>query len=165
MPDNSSLIKQLAHRCQSFHRVTGITQTQVANALNMPTGNYSSFLSGKRGIGADSVCALLKFTSMSRDQAIATFSKPVFSSQILQLQERGKATHFDNSGWVAQEGGSGDPLGTTDITDTNDAVTKLVGVFGSLPYLTRQAVVDQLTRSHAALPPTNQKFQRKGRGK
>jgi hypothetical protein len=75
------------------------------------------------------------------------------TSSILHLQT--------NGGWVAGQSGS-DPNGTGDITNTPDAVTKLVGVFGGLPSLTRQTVLDQLTAAHNSLP-TDQKFSRKGK--
>jgi transcriptional regulator with XRE-family HTH domain len=161
MPDNFPLIRQLANRARSFHRVTGTSQSRLAEAIDMAEGNYSNFLNGKSGISAEATCKLLRFTNMPREQAIALFSRPVRSSQIMNLQERGKAMHFDNSGWVPGLSGI-DPNNSTDITNTSDAVTKLLGVFGGMDFLTRQTVVDQLTQKHASLP-TDQKFSRKAR--
>jgi hypothetical protein len=114
---------------------------------------------------------LLKFTAMSRDQAIATFSKPVLSSQILKLQEKGEAMQFDNSGWVAQEGNSAaDPVNSGgDITNVPKAATQqvadLVAVFKQLDYVTRKGVLDSFTKAHASANsiPTSQKFSRRKR--
>ena len=48
MSDNS-LIRQLASRAKLFHCNTGITQAQMADALVLTSGNYSSFLGGEKG--------------------------------------------------------------------------------------------------------------------
>src|SRR6202011_2325923 len=98
MPD-SSLLRQLANRAKLFHSNTGITQTQMAKAIGVNAANYSSFLSGRTGIGSEAVCRLLEYTAMTQRQAVAAFSKPVFSASVLHLQERGRKLHFDNSGW------------------------------------------------------------------
>jgi hypothetical protein len=107
----------------------------MAKAIGMKDCNYSAFIAGHKGLSAQSTCLLLKFTSPPREHAIALFSKPFLSSQILQLKEKGKPMHFDNSGWVSGLSGQ-DANDTTDITDTPDAVTKLVGV-GFLVYRAR----------------------------
>jgi hypothetical protein len=78
MPEDVSLLRQLANRAKLFHQNTGITQTQMAKAIGMNSGNYSAFLAGKTGISAESTCLLLKYASLTQRQAIATFSKPVF---------------------------------------------------------------------------------------
>jgi transcriptional regulator with XRE-family HTH domain len=80
MPDNAPLLRQLANRATLFHSNTGITQNQMAKAIGMNAANYSSFLAGRTGISAESTCLLLKYANLTRRQAIATFSKPVFSS-------------------------------------------------------------------------------------
>jgi transcriptional regulator with XRE-family HTH domain len=108
MSDNS-LVRQLANRCSLFHRTTGITQTQLARAVGMAAGNYSDFLSGKKGIGAEATALLLRYTGMSQRQAVAAFSKPVFSAKILNLQEKGQPLHFDISSWVPSENSTDDP--------------------------------------------------------
>jgi hypothetical protein len=104
---------------------------------------------------------------LGRQQAIATFSQPRVRSQILNLQEKGKAMNFANDGWVPQEGSNSDPNNHGDITTTPQASTaaveNLVAVFQDLNYVTRQAMVDSLTKAHAAASstPTLQKFSRK----
>jgi hypothetical protein len=152
MPDNSPLIRQLASRAQSFHRNTGITQNQMAKAVGMSDGNYSAFLAGRKGIGSEATCLLLKYTALSPRQAVAAFSKPVFSASVLHLQERGKHLRFNNPGWVPQEGSTQDPHGTTPITGTSDAqreaVENLLSVLAELDELTRQAVVGSIQKAY-----------------
>jgi hypothetical protein len=102
-------------------------------------------------------------------QAIATFSKPVCSSRILQLQEQGKKLKFDNPGWVSREGGIGDPVNSSSVTSTNDAqrqaVKNLLSVLAELDELTRQAVVGSIAKAYpnplGTTPRTAQRFSRK----
>jgi len=117
----TSLLKQLANRCRSFHSQIGITQTQMSKAVGMSDGNYSAFLAGNKGIGSEATCLLLKYTALSPQKAIATFSKPIFSAKILNLQENGRKLRFDNGGWTPKEGGADDPNGTRDISGSCDA--------------------------------------------
>src|SRR6202011_1084812 len=126
MPDNAPLLRQLANRAKLFHSNTGITQTQMARAIGVNAANYSSFLSGRTGIGSEAVCRLLEFTAMTQRQAVAAFSKPVFSASVVHLQERGRKLHFSNPGRVAREGASDDPNGTGSITGTSDAQREAV---------------------------------------
>jgi transcriptional regulator with XRE-family HTH domain len=167
MSDNS-LIRQLANRCSLFHHNTGITQTQLARAVGMSAGNYSDFLSGKKGIGAEATALLLKYTAMTQRQAVATFSKPVFSAKILNLQEKGQPLHFDNSGWVPSENSTDDPARSgTNITSTPRAKTQqvadLTAVFQALDYVTRKNVIDAFIVAHAASNtlPTKQQFRKR----
>jgi hypothetical protein len=167
MPDNSNLLKQLANRCKSFHSQTGITQTQMSKAVGMSDGNYSAFLAGRKGIGSEATCLLLKYTALSPRQAVAAFSKPVFSASVLHLQERGRKLHFDNNGW--KPGLGGDPNDTTDITNTPDvrreAVENLLAVLAVLDELTRQAVVGSIQKAYpnpnGTTAPNGQRFSRK----
>jgi hypothetical protein len=107
MADNSSLLKQLASRARNLHDQTGVSQAQMARAIGTADGNYSNFLAGKRGIGAEATCLLLKYTNMPKQQAIAAFSKPLPTSKITLLQEQGRRMRFDNSGWYPGTGTSG----------------------------------------------------------
>jgi hypothetical protein len=163
MPQDS-LVFQLANRARTFHQNTNISQGMMARAIGMTEANYSQFLNKKRGLSAESTCLLLKFINMPRQQAIATFTKPILSSQILQLQERGKPMTFSNDGWVPQEGSNSDPNDHGDITTTPSAVTAtvadLTSVFQTLDHLTRKAVIDSFVKAHAAANsiPTGQKF-------
>jgi hypothetical protein len=166
MPDNS-LVRQLANRCSLFHRNTGITQTQLARAVGMSAGNYSDFLAHKKGIGAEATALLLKYTAMTQRQAVATFSKPVFSAKILNLQEKGQPLRFNNPGWVPSENSTNDPArSSADITATPRAVTQqvadLTAVFQALDYVTRKNVIDSFIAAHAAsnTMPTKQQFSR-----
>jgi transcriptional regulator with XRE-family HTH domain len=169
MPDNAPLLRQLANRAKLFHSNTGITQTQMARAIGVDGSNYSSFLAGRTGINSEAVCRLLKYTSLTQRQAIATFSKPTFSAKILNLQERGQHLRFSNPGWVPQEGSAQDPNATTDITGTSDvqreAVENLLAVIAQLDELTRQAVVGSIQKAYpnpyGTTAPTSQRFSRK----
>jgi hypothetical protein len=167
---NETLLKQLANRAKAWHQDTGISQAALAAALNMEEGNYSGFLKGKRGISAEATCTLLEFIKLPKRNAIAKLNRPVLSSRILALQERGRAMTFDNSGWGAAEGnGAADPVNTGDITNCPRAITEtvanLVDVFSQLDYLTRKAIVDSLNKAHATANsiPTNQKFSKRKR--
>jgi hypothetical protein len=169
MPEDS-LISQLANRARLFHQNTKISQSMMAKAINMTEANYSSFLKKKRGLSAESTCLLLKFTNMPRQQAIAQLTRPALTSSICMLQEKGKRiTAVENSGWVAQEGGTSDPNDHGDITMTPDAVkatvADLTSVFQTLDHLTRKAVIDSFIKAHNAANsiPTSQKFSRKTR--
>ncbi len=141
----------------------------MAKAIGMADGNYSNFLAGKRGIGSESTCLLLKYTAMSPRQAVAAFSKAVLSASILQLQENGSVLKFDNNGWVAKEGSTLDPNGTTSITSTSDAqreaVNNLLAVLPELDELTRQAVVGSIAKAYpnhlGTTPPNGQRFNRR----
>jgi hypothetical protein len=136
----------------------------------MSAGNYSDFLAGKKGIGSEATALLLKYTAMSQRQAVATFSKPVFSAKILNLQERGQPLRFDNGGWLPREGGTDDPARSdTDITSSPRAKTQqvadLTAVFQALDYVTRKNVIDAFIEAHNASNtlPTVQKFNRRRR--
>jgi transcriptional regulator with XRE-family HTH domain len=169
MADNASLLRQLANRAKRFHSQTGITQSKMARALGMTDGNYSGFLSGRKGIGSEATCFLLKYTAMSPSQAVAAFSKPVFSASIMSLQENGKKLHFSNDGWIPNENSTDDPARSgTDITSTPRARTQqvadLTAVFQDLDYVTRKNVIDSFIAAHSVSNtiPTTQKFKRKG---
>jgi transcriptional regulator with XRE-family HTH domain len=122
MPDNSPLLKQLANRAILLHTESGITQSQMAKALGMADGNYSAFLAGKRGIGSEATCLLLKFTNMPVRQAVAKFNKPALSSKITKFQQQGRAMGFDSNddgAWVPGLSGRepSDSVGIADPTD------------------------------------------------
>jgi transcriptional regulator with XRE-family HTH domain len=153
MPDNQPLLIQLANRCRKWHDQTGITQSQMAEALGMADSNYSAFLSGRKGIGSESTCLLLQLTALPRRQAVTRFSKPMRSSRIMELQEKGEAMYFDNSGWLPREGSTADPLGSTDITSIRKAATvtsiaDLVAVLGQLDNVTRKTVIDAIVKAY-----------------
>src|ERR1700730_4713284 len=129
MPDNT-LLQQLANRAKAFHANTGISQALMAKAIGLENGNYSAFLSGKRGIGAESTCLLLKFIAMPKREALAKFSsKPHSPSRILNLQERGRSKMLldGNDGRHPGTGGSGagqDPNDGRTIDEVPDAVSQ-----------------------------------------
>jgi len=125
MADNSSLLQQLASRARHLHEQTGISQSQMAKAVGMADGNYSAFLNGRKGISAQATCLLLKYTGMTRPQAIAAFSKPVRSSKVMQLQEQGRRMRFDNDGFVPGLSGQDPNDAGNTIDDTPDADTSM----------------------------------------
>lgn len=136
---------------------------EIAGFYNA-TKSFGSFLSG---ISAEATCTLLEYIKLPKRNAIAKLNRPVLSSRILALQERGRPMTFDNSGWVPQEGGNSDPKTHDDITTTPDAVkatvADLTSVFQTLDHLTRKAVIDSFIAAHASANsvPTRQKFGRK----
>ena len=121
---NSPLLIQLAKRASRFHESTGISQSMMASAIKMSEGNYSSFLRGNRGIGAESTCLLLKYVNLPKQQAVAKFTQSPITSQIMLLQQNGERISLDrNDGaWVPGLSGN-DPSGTSSIDDTPDADT------------------------------------------
>jgi hypothetical protein len=125
MPDNS-LLQQLASRAKTFHSNTGIPQTQMAKAIGMEASNYNSFLQGKKGLGAEATCLLLKVIAMSKGEAIAKFSKPAPTSKILHFQQNdiSKMRLAINDGFVPGQSGIDpyDPTGNG-IDSTPDADT------------------------------------------
>jgi transcriptional regulator with XRE-family HTH domain len=169
MLDNQPLLIQLANRCRKWHDQTGITQSQMAEAIGMADSNYSAFLSGRKGIGSESTCLLLQLTALPRRQAVARFSKAMRSSRIMELQEKGQAMYFDDPGWLPREGTSGDPLGSTDITSirkagTATSIADLVAVLGQLDNVTRKTVIDAIVRAYpnpnSTTPNNGQRFSR-----
>src|ERR1700730_6417186 len=126
MPDNS-LLQQLASRAKLFHANTGISQALMAKAIGLENGNYSAFLSGKRGIGAESTCLLLKFIGVPKREAIARFSKAAPKAKVMLLQEQGRRMRLANDGWYPGTGGSGagqDPNDGRTIDDVPNADTE-----------------------------------------
>jgi hypothetical protein len=123
MADNSSLLRQLANRAREWHTNTGISQSMMAHAIGMEDGNYSAFLAGKKGLGAESTCLLLEFIAMPRREAIAKFSAPVRTSKVVSFQSKGTKMYFDNDGYVPGLSGT-DPNGTDDITSVVGAASE-----------------------------------------
>src|ERR1700722_6200659 len=109
----------------------------------MEKGDYAGFLKGGRGISAGGTWTLLEYIKLPKRQAIAKLNKPVRSSRILELQERGEPMTFDNSGWTPRKGGTDDPINSTDIASTGRASTATVAdpvsAFQTLDYLTRRS--------------------------
>lgn len=171
MSDNPSLLQQLAVRCRRFHSATGIPQTAVAKAIGMQSGNYNAFLQGNRGLSAEATCALLTFTAMTKQQAIARFSAPVRTSQITNFQSLGQSMELANDGWVSRESGTADPDGTEDITHISDAAsnngcdeatTAILKKVRSLHRICIQTINDALNKAKpnptGTTPPNNQRF-------
>ena len=103
MTESPSLFQELANRAKRFHSITHIPQWMLAKEIDMEDSNYSSFLSGKRGIDAEATCHLLKFMAMSKDQAITAFSRPGPKSRIVHFQRKEAPMTLDGndgSGWV-----------------------------------------------------------------
>jgi hypothetical protein len=146
----------------------------MAKAIGMESGNYSAFLAGKKGLGAESTCLLLKFIAMPKREAIAQFSKPVPTSKILNLQERGKSRmRLDNSGWTPGVGDSGqgqDPAIGSSIDTVSDADTSmdaeaLVATLRQVRSLHRKAIrainqyiVQSKVSDGSQTPNTGQRF-------
>jgi hypothetical protein len=168
---STSLIKQLANRAKSLHESTGIAQTAVAQAIGATDGNYSAFLAGKRGLGAEPTCLLLQLMSLSANQVVAKLSKKTKASKILRLQENGKGLKFDNIGWIAREGGTDDPVDTTSIDNTSSANTQsntiaaIVAALLKLKPLDRQVAIDAIVKAFpnpsGVTPSNNQRLGRK----
>jgi hypothetical protein len=63
----------------------------MARAIGMTEANYSSSLSKKRGLSAESTCLLLKFINLPKQQAVAKFSHFPITSKVMLLQEKGRS--------------------------------------------------------------------------
>ena len=122
---NSPLLIQLAKRALRFHESTGISQSMMASSIKMSEGNYSSFLRGTRGIGAESTCLLLKYVNLPKQQAVAKLTQSPITSQIMLLQSNGRRISLDrNDGaWVPGLSGIDPASGSRSIDDTPDADT------------------------------------------
>jgi transcriptional regulator with XRE-family HTH domain len=172
MPDNSSLIRQLARRARLFHSNTGISQAQMAKKLGMADGNYSNFLSGKRGLGAKATCLLLQVMDLPMRQAIATFTKPALTSKITQFQEQGRAMRFDGNdddgAWCPGLSGKdpGESAGNIDdpTNDTLDTLRYARAIhrkaISAINDYINQAKVNRL--GSTPVPADPQKFGRRG---
>jgi hypothetical protein len=169
MPENSNLLKQLANRCKSFHSNSGINQTQMAKAVGLSDGNYSAFLSGRKGIGSEATCLVLKYTALSPRRAVVCIFQTSLLASVLHLQERGRHLNFINPGRVSREGATDDPNGTTDITTTSDAqrqaVDNLLAVLAELDEMARVAVLGSIAKAYpnplGITPHNGQRFSRK----
>ena len=86
----------------------------MAEKLGMEDSNYSSFLSGKRGISAEATCQLLELMSLTKEQAVAKFYKPMTTSKIMHLQGNSSTAmmQVDGNGWVPGVGIDPDSVGT-----------------------------------------------------
>jgi hypothetical protein len=170
MPDNPSLMQQLANRAKTFHANTGIPQNLIAKACGLEDGNYSAFLSGKRGIGAESTCLLLKYLAMPKREAIAKFIKPIATSRIMLLQEKGTRMQLGNDGYVPGQSGV-DPDGTGDITEvpdaasqngydqaTEDLLRQVRGYHRKAASLISDFIIKAKANRDGTTPPTAQKF-------
>lgn len=175
MPDNQSLLQQLASRAKTFHANTGIPQISMARAIGMESSNYNAFLQGKKGLGAEATCLLLQFIAMAKREVIARFSKPALTSKILNLQERGRSKmRLHNDGWYPGTGGTGagsDPNDTVgrSVDDTPDAdtsmdVAAMAATLRSVRSLHRKAIraINQWLVSskvnQGSTSPTSQRF-------
>jgi hypothetical protein len=173
MADNSSLLRQLASRARDWHTTTGISQSMMAHAIGMEDGNYSAFLAGKKGIGSEATCRLLKFVALPKREAIAKFSASTRSSKVVSFQSQGKRMYFDNDGWVSGTGV--DPNGTDDITSIvgaasennySPSTTDVLRQCRALHRKAIRAINDILQKAspnaQGSTPPTSQKFGRRG---
>jgi hypothetical protein len=142
----------------------------MERAIGVAESNYSFFLAGRTGIGSEATALLLKYTAMTQRQAVAAFSKPVFSAKVLSLQENGKKLHFDNNGWKPEVGNSAiDPVNSTDITGTRDiqreAVNNLLAVLAELDEMARVAVLGSIAKAYpnplGITPNNGQRFSRR----
>src|ERR1700730_8074034 len=168
MPDSPTLLDQLASRAKSFHSATGIPQTLMAKAIGMEASNYNSCLQGRKGLGAESTCLLLRFIAMPKREVIAKFSKPIPSSKIVNLQVQGTSTmRLDNDGYVPGQSGV-DPVSSGSIDNTPDADVSsndaLIGVLRQVRSIHRKVVraiseyILQSKVNQGSTDPTNQRF-------
>jgi hypothetical protein len=140
----------------------------MASAIKMSDGNYSAFLAGRRGIGAETTCLLLKFIAMRKPEAVATFTKPAPTSRIMLLQEQGRKMRLDvndGSGWLPREGSTDDPNDTGTIDDTPDNET--LDTLRSLRGVHRKIIrvlndyINAAKINQGSTAPTDQKFGRR----
>jgi transcriptional regulator with XRE-family HTH domain len=165
MADISPLLQQLASRARKLHEQTGISQSRMATAIGMADGNYSAFLNGNRGIGAEATCLLLNFTNMPIAKAVAAFSKPLRSSKIMELQEQGRRMRLDNDGggWVPGLSGrdpndDGDSIDDPD-EDSLDALQRARAIHvKAINAIDKYIAVKAQVNRDGTTPPNNQRF-------
>jgi plasmid maintenance system antidote protein VapI len=116
---SDSLLKQLSNRVQAFIAATGISQRKLAKLIKTDETHLSAFLAGKSGLSAEKSLRLMQILNSSRSQLEMKLGRSTTAAQIAHFQQEGQMMRLDsNGGWVAREGGNGDPNGTTDITNT-----------------------------------------------
>jgi plasmid maintenance system antidote protein VapI len=118
---SDSLQKELLARVAIFQQnFPTVSKAAIARHCGMDEANFSAAVAGRRGLSADSVLRLHRLMNLSKKEVWCLFSKPVLTSQILNLQEstqgRPARMRLDNSGWYPGTGGSGAGV------DPNDAI-------------------------------------------
>ena len=73
---DSTLLTQLANRAKLWHTTTGVSQSLTAKAINVPDGNYSAFLAGKRGIGARVYLPIAEIGSLTKAGSDSQIQRP-----------------------------------------------------------------------------------------
>jgi transcriptional regulator with XRE-family HTH domain len=96
-----SLTDQLAQRAKTFATNTGLSQRKLARLLKIDESHFSKFLNGQTNLSAESTLALLRLTSMTKQQLELEFSNPErLTSRIMNLQEEGRPTEFNESHFI-----------------------------------------------------------------
>jgi transcriptional regulator with XRE-family HTH domain len=124
MSESPTLVKQLASRTKAFLSQNNVTQKELCRLLKLDRGNFSKFLNGQVGLGAETTLALVRLMNLSKRDLELKFSAPEKTrAAIVSLQERGRKIQLasDGGSWVPGlgDGGGLDPNDTTTITGTN----------------------------------------------
>jgi hypothetical protein len=162
---DSTLLTQLANRAKLWHTTTGVSQSLMAKAINVPDGNYSAFLAGKRGIGARVYLPIAEIGSLTKAGSDSQIQRPVRSGRIQNLQERGQSRMRldvnDGGGWVPGLSGT-DPhdAGTIDDTPDNETLDTLRSLRGVHRKIIRviNDYINEAKVNQGSTPPTDQKF-------
>jgi predicted XRE-type DNA-binding protein len=99
MPESPTLLNQLATRTKAFLSQNNLTQKEVCRLLKLDRGNFSKFLNGQVGLGAETTLALVRLMNLSKRDLELKFAAPDRTrAPIVNLQERGKVMRLDSAG-------------------------------------------------------------------
>lgn len=163
-----SLNQQLAQRAKTFCSNLGLSQVRLARLLKVDDSQFSKFLNGQVNLSSEKTLKLVRLMSLSKRDLELKFGSPEkLTARLMHLQEGGRelarVVRFDNGdGWIAREGGSDDPNGTTDITDTRsieddpdyDDLTRTLAQVQALHRQAIQIITDYETRQKAKPNPS-----------
>jgi predicted XRE-type DNA-binding protein len=123
MPESPTLLNQLAARVKTFLSQNNLSQKEVCRLLHLDRGNFSKFIRGEVGLGAESTLALVRLMNLSKRDLELKFSAPEKTrAAIVSLQECGRKIQLasDGGSWVpGLVDGGPDPNDSTAITGTN----------------------------------------------
>jgi hypothetical protein len=173
----SNLLSQIADRTSAFLRHSGISQSRLCRHLSICDSTLSQFLSGARGLEAETLIKLCQTLSLSHQDIEAKFSKPVRTSKILNLQEstcgqsaRMRLDANDSGSWVPGLVGT-DPSVGNSIADDDGPTEDDLNCLRQVRRLNRQSIrlingfintaKQAKVNRDGTTEPTNQKFGRR----
>lgn len=163
MPESPTLLNQLSARTKTFLSANNLTQKELCRLLKLDRSNFSKFLAGQVGIGAETTLALVRLMNLNKRALELRFAAAEKTrAAIVNLQERGKVMRLDGSGWVSGISGD-DPVNSTSITDTwkeggepsGDDIVDVLRLIDAIHADARKAIADYVAKAQRAHPNAN----------